>query len=91
MGYDSRKAIICGIKAIEGLSSVIMPPRRGRPPLGAVAELQNELRRVQDRMEAMEAAQRWEPDIGDVSEDEDTSSEEEGGEAPGGETTEENC
>jgi hypothetical protein len=48
--------------------------------------LQNELRRVQDRMESMEVAQRWEPDIGDVSEDEDTSSEEEG-EAPGGETT----
>jgi len=23
-----------------------MPPRRGRPPLGAVAELHNELRRV---------------------------------------------
>jgi hypothetical protein len=57
--------------------------------MGVVAELQNELRRVQARMEAMEATQRREPDTGDVSEAEDTSSSE-GGEAPGGETTEEN-
>jgi hypothetical protein len=57
MDYDIHKAIICGIRAIHRFSSVIMPPKRGRKPLGAVVELQNQLRRVQDRMEAMEAAQ----------------------------------
>jgi hypothetical protein len=40
-------------------------------------------------MEAMETTQRREPDIGDVSESEDTSSDEEAKGAPGGETTEE--
>jgi hypothetical protein len=64
-----------------------MPPRRGSPTNVAIIELQNELRRVQDGMEVMEEAQSREPDIGDFSEDEDTSSEEEV-EAPGGETTE---
>jgi hypothetical protein len=77
-----------GIRATSILSSVIIPPKRGRPPVGAVVELQNELRRVQARMEAIEATQRREPDTRDVSEAENTSSSEEG-EAPVGETTEE--
>ena len=65
-----------------------MPPkRRGMPKNVVATQLQNELRRVQARMEAMEATQRGETSIGDVSEEEDTSFEEEV-EAPGGETTE---
>jgi hypothetical protein len=52
-------------------------------------ELRYELRCIQERMEAMETTQRREPDIGDVSESEDTGSDEETKGAPGGETTEE--
>ena len=55
-----------------------MPPRRGSPPVRVVVELQNELMRVQARMEAMDGAHRREPDIGHVSEVEDTRSSEEG-------------
>jgi hypothetical protein len=71
-------------------SSGIMPPRRHRD---LNPEMEEEMRRLRMRLDAMETTQRRAPDVGDVSEDESEEVEEEGvaeGE-PAGRTTAKSC
>ena len=67
-----------------------MEPRQGgRDRNVVIDELLYEMRCIQARMEAMETTQRREPDIGDVNESEDTSSNKGKKRDLGGETIEE--